>query len=47
MMHWFYGTDRFPEKHDLRNAALEAAIRILSCAAVLTACWLILAGVIG
>ena len=44
MMRWFYGTDRFPEKHDLRNAALEAAIRILSCAAVLTACWLYLAG---
>lgn len=47
MMHWFYGTDRFPEKHDLRNAVVEATLHIVRCSAVLVACWLILAGVIG
>lgn len=47
MMRWYYGDGHFPEKHDLRNAAVEATLRIVSCSAVLVACWLALAGVIG
>lgn len=46
-MRWYYGTNSFPEKHDLRNAAVAATLHIVSCSAVLVACWLALAGVIG
>lgn len=46
MMRWYYGDDHTPEKHDLRNAAVAATLHIVSCSAVLVACWLALAGVI-
>lgn len=45
-MRWYYGTNSFPEKHDLRNAVVEIAINSVILFAVAAVCWLILAGVI-
>lgn len=47
MMRWYYGDDHTPEKHDLRNAAVEIAINSVILFAVAAVCWLALAGVIG